>query len=197
MKNLFGTLILFLALGSLEAQESALPYEQIPTAPENYDAQNILSRMIDGLGFRYYWATEELRPADLLYTPGNDGRNCIETLDHILSLSNTILNAAKNVANSRQDWSDLSWEEKRAMTLRNFKEASDLFRAMKPKQLEKQKLIFERNDKRSEYPLWNLINGPIADAINHVGQIVSFRRSAGNPLPKGVNVFKGTHTHPH
>ena len=41
------------------------------------------------------------------------------------------------------------------------------------------------------YPFWNAINGPIADALWHCGQIVSFRRSSGNPFPKGVSVFTG------
>jgi hypothetical protein len=36
-----------------------------------------------------------------------------------------------------------------------------------------------------------LINGPITDAIYHTGQVVSFRRTSGNPIPKGVNVFLG------
>jgi hypothetical protein len=36
-----------------------------------------------------------------------------------------------------------------------------------------------------------LINGPIADALTHIGQIVSWRRINGNPQPSGVNPFKG------
>ena len=38
---------------------------------------------------------------------------------------------------------------------------------------------------------WHIINGPIADAFTHVGQINSFRRLSGNPVPK-ANVFTGT-----
>ena len=53
------------------------------------------------------------------------------------------------------------------------------------------KVIFQRGEKTSTYPIWNLINGPITDAIYHCGQIVSFRRSSGNPIPPGVNVFLG------
>ncbi len=34
-------------------------------------------------------------------------------------------------------------------------------------------------------------SGPIADALWHTGQIVSFRRSSGNPIPKGVNMLTG------
>ena len=41
-------------------------------------------------------------------------------------------------------------------------------------------------------PFWYWINGPLADALTHVGQITSWRRIAGNPQLKGVNVFIGT-----
>ena len=53
------------------------------------------------------------------------------------------------------------------------------------------KIKFNRGGAYSEFPVWNLINGPISDAIYHVGQIVSFRRTSGNPIEKGVNVFLG------
>ena len=53
------------------------------------------------------------------------------------------------------------------------------------------KIKFNRGGVFSEFPFWNLINGPISDAIYHVGQIVSFRRTSGNPIEKGVNVFLG------
>jgi hypothetical protein len=43
----------------------------------------------------------------------------------------------------------------------------------------------------TEYPMWNVINGPVSDAIYHVGQIVAFRRAAGNPMHPGVSVFSG------
>ena len=39
-------------------------------------------------------------------------------------------------------------------------------------------------------PFWHIINGPIADALTHVGQINSFRRLVGNPTPK-AQVFLG------
>ena len=41
-----------------------------------------------------------------------------------------------------------------------------------------------------EKPFWHIVNGPISDALTHVGQINSFRRLAGNPTPK-ANVFVG------
>ena len=41
-----------------------------------------------------------------------------------------------------------------------------------------------------ELPFWHIVNGPVADALTHVGQINSFRRLAGNPTPE-ANVFRG------
>ncbi|MFT7499284.1 MAG: hypothetical protein ACI8QP_001887, partial [Porticoccaceae bacterium] len=43
----------------------------------------------------------------------------------------------------------------------------------------------------SEYPFWDLINGPIEDAVWHSGQLVSFRRSSGNPMNPKVNFLTG------
>ena len=53
------------------------------------------------------------------------------------------------------------------------------------------KVLFQRGDKTSSFPFWHVINGPISDALYHVGQLVSFRRTTGNPLNSNVNVFMG------
>ncbi|HNP07210.1 MAG TPA: hypothetical protein PKN99_06270 [Cyclobacteriaceae bacterium] len=52
-------------------------------------------------------------------------------------------------------------------------------------------MVFQSGDKKTEYPFWNLLNGPIADAIWHVGQVVSFRRSSGNPINSKAEVLLG------
>ena len=52
-------------------------------------------------------------------------------------------------------------------------------------------ILFDLNGNKSELPVWNLMNGPIADAIYHTGQIVSYRRMSGNPINPKVNVMMG------
>jgi hypothetical protein len=54
------------------------------------------------------------------------------------------------------------------------------------------RLIFKRDSNTQEFPFWNQINGPIADCLWHVGQVVSFRRASGNPFTDKANVFTGT-----
>jgi hypothetical protein len=39
-------------------------------------------------------------------------------------------------------------------------------------------------------PFWHMINGPLSDALTHVGQINSFRRINGNSCG-GANPFRG------
>ncbi len=172
---------------SMNAQEK-LPYHQIPTAPETYTSTTVAARMIDGLGFRYYWATEGLRIEDLEFKPNDEARTTEETINHILGLSQVILNAVLKVPNGTPQ-PKMTFVEKRIKTLENLEKASTLLKASKD--LADYKMVFQRQEKTTEFPFWNVINGPISDALWHVGQVVSFRRSSGNPFPKDVNVLTG------
>lgn len=191
MKKLIYLLIFLLPI-SLTAQETmntSLPYYEIPEAPEAYTAANVASRMIDGLGFRYYWVTDSLRPEDLSFKPSEEARTTDETIDHIYSLSRTIYNTVFQIPNLKVDKEDLSFEEKRVKTLNYLYDASMQLR--KNGDLVELNIVFDRNGSVSEYPFWNLINGPIADAIWHTGQVVSFRRSSGNPFNSKASMFTG------
>ena len=187
--------LLFLSLlfiFSIQTMAQELPFSSIPKAPVNYSASNSISRMIQGLGFRYHWATEGLKAKDLKYRPTEESRSTMGTIQHIYSLSKTILNAAKNKASKRsKDQPPEHFDELRIITLNNLSEASELFLNYNENELNELNIIFERGGKQSKFPIWNLINGPIADALYHTGQVVTFRRSSGNPISKGVNVFLG------
>ncbi|MBL7826114.1 MAG: hypothetical protein JNJ57_05745 [Saprospiraceae bacterium] len=194
-KIYFSLLILFITW-NLSAQVTmtfdVLPYHEIPAAPETFTAENTVARMIDGLGFRYFWATEGLQTTDLSYRPTEGARSCEETLDHIMGLSIMILNAVQNKTNVRsgEETSPAQFAVKRKTTLDNLKKASDLLKE-RGSDLNKVTIKFKNKDQKSEFPAWNLINGPISDALWHAGQVVSFRRSSGNPINPKVNVFTG------
>ncbi len=185
-------------LFSAQAQESTetdLPYQNIPEHPEDYGPGNVIARMIDGLGYRYYWATEGLTDKDLQFAPADEARNLMETLQHIYGLSETIVNAPKGVANERpQDWSALSYVELRTLTLSRLKQASELCRGKRAEDIDKMQVSFKNGEKQFDFPYWNMLNGPLADAIYHTGQVVSFRRASGNPMNPKVNVFTGKTT---
>ena len=50
----------FKAKSPSTSYQGTLPYYQIPDYPSSYNAATVAARTIDGLGFRYYWATEGL-----------------------------------------------------------------------------------------------------------------------------------------
>lgn len=179
-------IIVFFCCGflTINAQDK-LPYYEIPKAPTKYTAANVAIRMIDGLGFRYYWATEGLTEKDLAFKPNAAARTTLETIDHILGLSEVIVNATLQKSNGAK-LPEMTFAEKRKRTLENLQKASKIL--LESKDISQYKMIFGK----TEFPFWNAINGPIADAIWHVGQVVSFRRSSGNPFPKGVSVLRGT-----
>ena len=197
MKAIFNIILCFGFIQTLSAHPmffamDTLPYYEIPNYPEKYTPETVVIRMIDGVGFRFYWATEGLRPQDLVFKPSPEARTSEETVDHILGLSYVILNAIQKKVNTKsgEETSPLTFEMKRRLTLENLKTASDLLKNSKGS-LEDYKIIFKNGDKTTEYPFWNLINGPIEDAVWHVGQVVSFRRSSGNPFNSKASVLTG------
>lgn len=190
-KNIILFLILHATVIVVAAQDKTLPYYEIPATPENFTAGNVAARMVDGLGFRFYWATEGLRPENLSFKPGAEARTTQQTIEHIYEMSTIILNSTKHVANVPQPEVKLDFVEIRKRTLLNLKEASDRLRAASDQDMRDFKIIFIQGDKSAEYPFWNQLNGPLADCMWHVGQIVSFRRSSGNPFTDKISLFSG------
>ncbi len=191
MKITFLLIITLFAISTYAQQKSF--YYNIPPVPAEYTPETVVARMVDGLGFRYYWATEGLTLNDLNYKPTDSSRKTIETIEHIFGLTqvilNTVSNKINNAANAQKQ--NISFEDMRTATLLNIQTASEILKYPSAK-IKSMEMVLERTKGNSAFPFWNLINGPIEDAIWHVGQVVSFRRSSGNPLPNGVNVLEGT-----
>ncbi len=185
-------IIIAFAFIAFIASAQELPYREIPKAPDSYTAGGIASRMVDGLGFRFYWATDGLRPEDLAFKPGPNTRTTEETIAHIYGMSFLILNATKKVANAPGQYSKASFADMRKKTLENLNEASAILRKSTDKDMLEFEVIFSRESGTVKYPFWNMVNGPIADCLWHVGQVVTFRRSSGNPFTDKASVFTGT-----
>ena len=169
-------------------------FKDISKYPTEINNGNIISRMINGLGYRYYWATEKLRENDLRYRPSNDAYSTKETMVHIFTLSKTLYKTTLSKINERPDI-DIpgDYENIRNETLQFLEKASKNFSNLNSEELNQMKIKFNRGGTIKSFPIWNLLNGPIADAIYHTGQIVSFRRTTGNPIDSSVNVFMGSY----
>lgn len=187
-----GLLTAFFLITIVHGQEMDLPYKEIPNYPEKYTSGNIVGRIIDGLGYRYYWATEGLRTEDLTYRPSEKGRTVLETLRHIYGMSEMILESPKGEPSIRpKDFTSYTFDELREKTLKNLEAASTLLKGKDADQISAFKVTFQRNEKQTAFPYWNMLNGMLSDCIYHTGQLVLMRRANGNPQNPKVNVFLG------
>ncbi|MFT5764793.1 MAG: hypothetical protein ACI8VT_000492 [Saprospiraceae bacterium] len=165
-----------------------LPYYSIPGCPDEVSATNTIARFIDGLGFRYRWATEGLTENEMTFRPEKGSKNMIELLNHIYDLAYRTSHTFGETVSA--DKRPETFSELRENTLVLYFDLSSRL-----KEMDDAALIAAKTNGRminNQPVFWYFMNGPIADALTHVGQITSWRRIAGNPQPKGVNVFFGT-----
>ena len=178
----------FITFSQVGGNEKNLPFSDISSYPTEFSQASIVSRMIEGLGYRYYWATESLNQDDLSYKSSEDARTTLQIIEHIYSLSMMISSSFEN-----KEYQFLSVEDDyntlREKTLMNLNYIHQKLQS--ETDFSKLSIRFERGGTKMEFPFWNQINGPISDAIWHCGQVVMNRRASGNPLRKGVNVFIG------
>ncbi len=127
-----------------------------------------------------------------MFAASKDVRTIDETLDHIVGLSNVILNATHGKVNSVVDMSKLSYKAKRELVLDKLYQARLKLSKSNSEDMETMDMIFKRGESKRRYDFWFTINGPISNALWHVGQIVAQRRMSGNPFNGKVSVLSGT-----
>lgn len=147
-------------------------------------ATTILVRLVDGLGFRYYWATEGLHDKDYEYQPSPDSMSMRQLLGHIHGLVNWVLLSLGEDTQLPPEAPGL--QDIRGITLDKISRIRGRLLETSPEQLASIRI----RTRRVDYPFWNVINGPLSDALTHVGQVNSWRRLNGNPVP-AHNVFLG------
>jgi hypothetical protein len=175
---------------------SDLPYLELPPPPASLDGVSVLIRLVDGIGFRYRWATEGLRPEDLTFRPCEGAMTIGEVMSHLSLLLKWVHGSITGELDHEPE--DLMFPdppdgerlaELRRTTLDTVIALRGTLEQVGDGGLAKVTLTGSAN--RDSLPFWSMINGPLADSLTHVGQISSWRRMAGNPAP-GSNPFRGT-----
>jgi hypothetical protein len=154
-----------------------MPFRTVDRYPSSLDAQAVLARLIDGLGFRFYWATEGLTEQDYGFSPGQGCMSIGELIGHIWGLANWVCLSTCGQEEGRPQ--EVAQQRTHALAL--FHKLRNYVAAVPTDELKEVTI--------DGWPVWHVINGPLADALTHVGQINSFRRLAGNPTPRGYSVF--------
>jgi hypothetical protein len=156
-------------------------FRSVTEYPQRQDANGVLMRWIDGLGYRFYWATEGLTPEDYAFSPGHGCATIGDLVGHVWGLANWVHIAVlgEGLGEPRGD----DPQAQRAQVCRMLYTIRTSISAIN------QESLF---DLRIEgHPFWHVVNGPLSDALTHVGQIASFRRLNGNPVPRH-NVFSAS-----
>jgi hypothetical protein len=120
------------------------------------------------------------------FSPGDDTRTIAETIDHIYAMTNLIYMTVYQREPDKKEVNSI--EQKREMALLNIEMISKKLKSSTDSDMDSYTIEFAN---KKVYPFWYMLNGPIADCIWHCGQIVSFRRSSGNPFNPDVSLLNG------
>lgn len=171
------------------------PYDELPPAPRSVDAAGVLARLVDGLGFRYRWATEGLRGEELAFRPCEGAFTLGEVLAHMNLLVRWVDGSLRGTLRAEPEGIDdgrpvapEEWEALRSDTLARLVRLRALVSEADPERLAR--VTVTGNPEKGPQPFWSILNGPLADFLTHVGQVSSWRRMAGNPAPR-ADVFRG------
>ena len=122
----------------------------------------------------------------IVFRPSPDSMNQNELLNHIYRLV-SLINYTLGGKQSKPIEVDSPMEIRHA-TLMKILEAKRRLEKMDSSRLYNCNFYIEYYDKT--FPVWSMVNGPLCDALTHVGQIVSWRRLNGKPV-LGANVLHG------
>jgi hypothetical protein len=167
--------------------EPAFDFRSLPPGPDTVSGSAVLARLVEGTGFRFRWATENLRDADLSFRPTPETMSIHELARHVLGLATWVgvsTGALPEAAPAPGPATPFPEVRQRVL------EVLALVRA-RLADLRDDQIAAIRIGLRGETHPWpHLVNGPLADALAHIGQINVLRRASGNPTPK-ANVFLG------
>jgi hypothetical protein len=143
-----------------------------PTNSTSDPKRELLRHTLSTLAYRGGKAIRDV-PAGFLEFNAGEG---VRTPGQILAHIGDLLDWGLSIAMGQQKWSDskaVSWEQEVARFFVALTKFDDFLASNQPLQAAPEKLF----------------QGPIADALTHVGQIAILRRLAGGPV-KGENYHK-------
>ncbi len=167
--------------------DTEFDFRTLPPGPASVTGSAVLARMVEGIGFRFFWATEGLRDADLSFRPTPETMSISELVRHVHGLATWVaVSAGALPEGSQAPGPATPFPEVRHGVLEVLSRLRTCLAAMRDDEISALRIGL----RQEAFPWPHLVNGPLADALTHIGQINVLRRSSGNPTPK-ANVFRG------
>jgi hypothetical protein len=162
-------------------------FRSLPPGPAAVSGSAVLVRLVEGIGFRFTWATEGLREPDRSFRTTPETMCIAELAGHVLELVSWVAFSAGAIpAGPQKPESPPPFPEVRQRIL----EVLALLRARFAEMSDGEISAITIGSRAGPVPWPHIVNGPLADALTHIGQIAVLRRASGNPVPK-ANVFLG------
>ena len=152
-------------------------YSAMPAPADDISGAAVLAHAIDSAGFRFHWATENLPEEALGFRPSPGSMGLGALLEHLEQLAGWLQKTLTGTV-ALKNGSGLV--PTRTNILASLSASSAAVRAMTPAEL---KAVTLARRSGEPMPVWNLIHGPIADFLTHVGQVTAWRRLANCPAP--------------
>jgi len=145
----------------------------MPNERDNHSKREMLRHTVATLSYRGGKTVSDAPGGFASFRIGEKTRTPAQILAHIGDLLDWALCLAKGEHKWKEKSAPLSWE----------KEVDRFFGALKRFD------DYLGSDAPLGFPVEKLFQGPIADALTHVGQLAMLRRLAGHPV-RGENYFK-------
>ena len=152
-------------------------FASVEAYPQQITASSVIIRLLDGLGYRFRYATESLTEKDYSFNAGHGSNTIAFLIEHIWGLVNWVFLSITGEKETKPG----NTKDQRIHILTLILKLKNIIEKMEDSDLE--------NIRINGHPFWNIINGPFADALTHTGQINILRRLAGNP-PVKSDVFR-------
>lgn len=155
-------------------------FRSVTAYPKRRDANGVVVRLIDSLGYRFYWATEGLTEGDYEFSPGAGCQTIGALVGHVWRLANWIHHSVLGKGLDTNRSADPEGQREQVLHL--------LYHIRQHVAEIGQEALFQKSIDGLAF--WHILNGPLSDALTHTGQITSFRRLNGNAVPRHY-VFLG------
>jgi len=155
----------------------SIQYKEIPN---QFTASSMLARLVDTIKVRYQLATDGLTQSNIEFRATPESMSMMELQKHILLLLKWV---SKSIhAPMKKKEKAIDFEDFRRDIVETCEILYQHLLQMDDDSLSSVTIYLKRDD--THYPVWYIINGPLSDAMHHIGQIVTWRRIDGNPVAK-------------
>lgn len=144
-----------------------LPYHIKPNYPKKMTTGIVMARMIDELGYKYYWATDSLLNDELSHSFHSSNLPRLLLRGVYQMSENIITYTSENSIKPELNPEEMSFEDLRKNTLFNLKEVSH---------------ILINNRGASRFLNWNPFIKSVAYFDTYCDQIILFRENIGKPF---------------